>query len=285
MRKRTLPVASSPFDNDMMEARMPLNQHPVFAPAVMLGLAALFGVAVMLMPGALLEHGVAASGISNWVAGANPPLGDTARALAALAAALAGAVAGLVAARVATRGGNRAWVDDGSEGLFPDSPRRPLHALEELGEDSFDATTEVDHDAGPEDERTETFEPVAPEALDEPEPEPELPVEVMELPPTAQDVADPRAPLADLSLFALVQRLAGALEERRSLLPRRDAGPLDDEWADQGGLLEAAPAADAARATASYFATPAPAAPAPVAANDAALRKALSTLQQVGRGA
>ncbi|WFL78485.1 hypothetical protein P7228_05310 [Altererythrobacter arenosus] len=83
--------------------RQPLAAHPAFAAILCLWVAALFGLAVMVLPGAMLEGLVARSGLAAVLPAAEPPLGSTARFLVAAAAAVFGGVAGFMIARLLAR--------------------------------------------------------------------------------------------------------------------------------------------------------------------------------------
>jgi len=115
-------------------ARPSISLHPAFPAIVATWFAALLGAGSMVLPAALLERAVEATGIAALIPPAAPPLGFTARALIALAAAGAGALAGAAIARRVTRahGGGEPGQADVASGA-----RRPISVNEELGGDGF----------------------------------------------------------------------------------------------------------------------------------------------------
>ncbi|RPF71549.1 hypothetical protein [Aurantiacibacter spongiae] len=86
-------------DDNGAPARPPLAAHPAFPFIVALWFAALLGIGSLVVPVALVEGGVSATGLPSVLPQAAPPLGFTARVLVALAATALGIVLGLVAAR------------------------------------------------------------------------------------------------------------------------------------------------------------------------------------------
>ncbi len=92
-------MASIAYDDSSAPARLPISVHPAFPAVVALWFSALLGIGSLVLPAALLDRVVDATGLAAWVPAAAPPLGFTARSLIALAAAVAGALLGLVVAR------------------------------------------------------------------------------------------------------------------------------------------------------------------------------------------
>lgn len=79
----------------------PLAAHPAFPALVALWFAALLGLGTFVVPPANFEGLVVASGLSDLVPAATPPLGDTARIAISAIAALLGALLGFaIAARI-----------------------------------------------------------------------------------------------------------------------------------------------------------------------------------------
>ncbi len=105
--------------------------------------AALFGLGSLVLPSALPEHLITLTGADALIPAMAPPLGFTARALIALMATLVGGIGGLALARriVAAQRSSRQSAVAAEPRLrnadrHPDAPaRRPISALEELGED------------------------------------------------------------------------------------------------------------------------------------------------------
>lgn len=121
---------------DRAGERPPISQHRAFPAIVALWFAALLGVGSMVVPVALLERGVALTGIAAFVPAASPPLGLTARVLIALVAAVVGALAGVAIARRVARAHDNESDGDGAwaEARFANGARRPLDVTAELGE-------------------------------------------------------------------------------------------------------------------------------------------------------
>ena len=105
--------------------------------------AALFGLGSLVLPSALPEHLITRTGVDALIPAMAPPLGFTARALIALMAAVVGGIGGLALARrivTAQRSSRQSAVAAEprlrNADRHPDAPaRRPISALEELGED------------------------------------------------------------------------------------------------------------------------------------------------------
>ena len=105
--------------------------------------AALFGLGSLVLPSALPEHVITLTGADALIPAMGPPLGIKARVLIALAATVVGGIAGLALARrivAAQRSSRQSAVAVEprlrSADRHPDAPvRRPISALEELGED------------------------------------------------------------------------------------------------------------------------------------------------------
>lgn len=122
--------------------------HPLFPATVALWFGALFGLGSLAIRSSLLEAAVLATGIDAILPAAAPPLGVTARILLALALGAAGALIGGYTARLLVRSSteqaprNRTVTREvklRNRDAHPDAPaRRPISALEELGEDQID---------------------------------------------------------------------------------------------------------------------------------------------------
>ncbi|WJY19410.1 hypothetical protein QQS45_04045 [Alteriqipengyuania flavescens] len=80
-------------------ARPSVATHPAFPAIVALWFAALLGIGFLVLPAALLEGVIAATGLPAIVPAAAPPLGLTARMLLGGTAALVGAILGFLLAR------------------------------------------------------------------------------------------------------------------------------------------------------------------------------------------
>lgn len=144
----------------------PISAHPAFPYVVALWFGALFGLGSLVLPDALFERAITATGIAGFVPAAAPPLGFTARATIALVALVLGASMGLAIARRIVP----AAPDQPRRRSFKaeENPRRqPLSAREELGSDSFDsvagfATARRRALAAEEEERVSDYFHVAP---------------------------------------------------------------------------------------------------------------------------
>lgn len=118
-----------------MAQRRPITGHPAFAPFLAVWFAALFGLAVAVLPVALLERALTVAGLS-----ALAPLTDSGRLIASGVAALGGAALGLAIAMPLVRRGR----DPRPIYAEPETPtdvtvrekviRRPLRVREELAE-------------------------------------------------------------------------------------------------------------------------------------------------------
>lgn len=267
--------------------------HPLFPATVALWFGALFGLGSLAIRSSLLEAAVLATGIDAILPAAAPPLGVTARILLALALGAAGALIGGYTARLLVRSSteqaprNRTVTREvklRNRDAHPDAPaRRPISALEELGEDQIDTapvltgrrralTLQEDHsgsyfhdhaplpggapqlldlaadefdDAADDDVPAldlgsfaapqEFIAPLADIAAVEAQTEFEPPItEANTAPPTAAErIAN--APLDDLGMLELAERLGRAMERRRQLaasaapitLPRLSGASLD----------------------------------------------------------
>lgn len=80
-----------------------ITQHPLFPAVVTMWFGATFGLCSLVIGEATLEGWVVASGLSDYIAAAQPPLGSTARVLLALAACAVGAMLGLALAAMLVR--------------------------------------------------------------------------------------------------------------------------------------------------------------------------------------
>ena len=116
--------------NDERNGAAPIGAHPAFPGIVAMWFAALLGLGALVLPAALIERLVLASGIVSLVPAANPPLGFTERAFMAGAAAATGALAGFAAARRIAA----AHAGAPSTGRAGEAAVRPLSAREELGD-------------------------------------------------------------------------------------------------------------------------------------------------------
>ncbi|MDN3646729.1 hypothetical protein QWY75_11005 [Pontixanthobacter aestiaquae] len=122
----------------------PISSHPYFPVVVALWFAALLGIGSLVLPVALFETAVTATGISPAIPAAQPPLGATARILIALVAAVGGAAAGLLIARkvAAAQGSEAPGRSVLGRGCADDSARsdikKPISAHEELGTAGLD---------------------------------------------------------------------------------------------------------------------------------------------------
>ena len=73
--------------NDERNGAAPIGAHPAFPGIVAVWFALLLGLGTLVLPAALIERLVLASGIVSLVPAANPPLGFTELALMAVTAA------------------------------------------------------------------------------------------------------------------------------------------------------------------------------------------------------
>ena len=87
----------------MSDAKRPISSHPAFRLLVALWFAALLGFGTWVMPAAVFERAVAATGLADVLPAAAPPLGDTARVAISAVAALLGALLGLFVGARASR--------------------------------------------------------------------------------------------------------------------------------------------------------------------------------------
>ncbi len=122
----------------------PISAHPYFPVVVALWFAALLGIGSLVLPVALFETAVTATGISSLISAAQPPLGATARIAIAVFAAAGGAIAGLLIARRVSAAqandtperdvfGRSSDADHASMGA-----KKPISAHEELGDAGLD---------------------------------------------------------------------------------------------------------------------------------------------------
>jgi hypothetical protein len=117
-----------------------ITAHPAFPLVVALWFAALLGLGSLILPLALFERLVSATGFAELLPAAAPPLGATARVGIALLGAVFGAALGLFAARNVARAAPAGTRRRGRVALDSNS-RRPLSPRDELGSDSFDSVT------------------------------------------------------------------------------------------------------------------------------------------------
>ena len=121
-----------------------LGAHPAFPLVVALWFAVLLGLGSLVIPVALFERAIAATGLAALIPAAGPPLGNTARIAIALLAAGAGAVLGLLVGRQVYRLSKAPLAIDfahDEDNVAQDPARRrfaPINAREELGADGFD---------------------------------------------------------------------------------------------------------------------------------------------------
>ena len=111
-------------------SKQPISTHKAFPIIVALWFAALLGLGSLVVPVAVIEQIVAATGLPKILSFTAPPLGMTARALIALAFALAGGAAGLFIARQVAKAHSKELDESG---------RTPIAAHDELGSEGFDA--------------------------------------------------------------------------------------------------------------------------------------------------
>lgn len=130
-------MASSPMhmDNQAPASRPkagkpPITASPAFPWIVALWFAALLGVGSLIVPVALMESATTASGLASVFPMAAPPLGFTAQGLVALAGTLVGGALGFILAKkiAAPR----------SAKVDRITARKPLSAVEDLGDDGLD---------------------------------------------------------------------------------------------------------------------------------------------------
>lgn len=126
-------------------SKPPISQHPAFPAIVALWFAALLGIGSLVLPVALFESLVIATGLHTVVSAAEPPLGVAARILIALVGAGLGALAGLYIARKVTAAQAAPRfvpVPVRREPKSAEPAKRPISAHEELGADGFDEPVE-----------------------------------------------------------------------------------------------------------------------------------------------
>lgn len=228
------------------QAKTTIVRHPAFALILSLWVAALMGLAIMVLPVGLIEGLVARLRIADFVPAAAPPLGNTARMLLALGFAGVGAITGFIAARALARLASRPakqevsqddpdadeadhlpfdYVDDedafGDEAepqgdALGDTPTPSIINVSDLGVDAFDSPINEDDDGftqepcpGPEFESEGTEEEQA-DLLDSYAPT---------APAQGIDLLRERS-VEELSLAELVERFAGALADRREMIAR-----------------------------------------------------------------
>lgn len=134
-------MASSKGNRGSTKSRgsSPISAHPAFPAIVALWFSALLGLGSLVLPASLPDRIVELTGLAALLPVLEPPLGIAARAVIALAMTVAGAALGLaVARRIAAvqdtprpARRNRARVERENEA----PGRRPISALEELGDD------------------------------------------------------------------------------------------------------------------------------------------------------
>lgn len=167
--------------------------------------ATLFGLGFLVLPGHAFERIIESIGISAVIPAAAPPLGFTARLLVSLGAGIAGALSGYAAARaIAPRGkrdeeararreARREHAEPQTQSLPEARRRRPLSAMADLGP-PMDAPVSQESDLTPV-WAQEPEEDFAPEFVPEPETEPAIELDAIEI--VAQELpradSDPQA--------------------------------------------------------------------------------------------
>lgn len=120
----------------------PISAHPAFPAIVALWFAALFGLGSLILPIALVEKAVVALGIPTVVAAAAPPLGVTTRIGIALITSGFGVALGLWLARKVVFSHKAEAARDRrlnmATGKSQPKMKKPISALEELGEEGLD---------------------------------------------------------------------------------------------------------------------------------------------------
>ncbi|MWV26539.1 hypothetical protein [Aurantiacibacter rhizosphaerae] len=136
-------MASSPDHIDaMMQApapkagKPPITANPAFPWIVALWFAALLGIGSLILPAALLERFVTASGLSAALPMAAPPLGFTARALVALVGTGFGALLGMALAKRLAKPRQKRITDRSAPSRKPLNPEEDFDDLYLGGEDS-----------------------------------------------------------------------------------------------------------------------------------------------------
>ncbi|ANU06924.1 hypothetical protein [Paraurantiacibacter namhicola] len=183
----------------------PISAHPAFPAVVALWFAALFGLGCMVLPIALLESFVTATGISSFFAAAQPPLGMTARLSMALGFAAIGAGFGYwlgnkVADAQAPKPEGRALFGEIAGGGT--SAPTPISARDELGEEGLGGeqpagqkqkrrSLAIEEDEGPSDYMT--YVPVPGEGEGSPVHEP-VDIDALELGDFASEEGEPDDP-------------------------------------------------------------------------------------------
>ena len=247
-------MATKALDSEVGKAgaRPPISLHPAFPAVVALWFAALLGFGTLLMPPILLDRAVELSGIARFVPAASPPLGFTARGLAAGAAALLGAIVGLVVARQVSRAHTQRVAP-----RFAPAARRPFSALDELGGEGIAApgpnmskrrSLAIAEDSRPSDflalaplPGEERYPAVAPER--DPEPDVTAPPEAMAEEPlelgefAAVEIsadAEPLDPTQETSMtddapvpFPSAEEIERRRAERRASAPTKAPGGLE----------------------------------------------------------
>ena len=110
-------------------AAQPISQHPLFPAIVALWFGALFGVASLALPPALVERLVMATGIDKVVPMTAPPLGATARTLISLGLTGLGALIGALAARRLARPAKQKLHIENATNFEADDEAAPIEAF------------------------------------------------------------------------------------------------------------------------------------------------------------
>lgn len=235
--------------------RLPISAHPAFPAITGLWFAALFGLGCLVLPVALIERLLAASGIAAVIPAAAPPIGLTARLLLGGGAALLGMIAGLVIARkvVIAQSGEAAEVPTPDSSLAMrdlalEPAKRPISAAEELGEEGLGPVgddfahvaerRELLPQPGQSEEGTVAEDRDEVLTLNDPAEEaeagfdaPEVSVEPAAAEGSVPEEPENRTPLASLALSDLIDRFASAMQrhaETNGMTARDDSlGALD----------------------------------------------------------
>jgi hypothetical protein len=180
-------------------ARAPLSTHPAFPAIVALWFAALLGIGSLVLPVALIERIVAATGLAAVLSSAAPPLGFAARGAIALGCAVVGALLGLALARKVAQ----AHTPEPRGRQFTQTREcRPISAHDELGEDGLEAEPARSHkrrvQAIAEDDARSTFLATVPLPGESATEAPALPDDAAEAPVAAESDALDLSDFADL---------------------------------------------------------------------------------------
>jgi hypothetical protein len=127
--------------NKKSAAQPPVSAHPAFPVIVAVWFAALLAIGSAVLPLSMFENLALSSGLADSFAAAQPPLGTGTRIAVAVVGAALGALLGIfVARKVAAATVPGTVTPEVTAARF--SPKRPLSAHDELGEDGIDALDE-----------------------------------------------------------------------------------------------------------------------------------------------